>query len=349
MNQPRSRRPMRYLAAVTIALAATLLVPSPAQAAGQRPQFQMPFRCGQVWEASTYNGHKPNENSIDLGMWAYQDIGPFTFYVNVSGGQPVLASAAGTVSEVGTWDGTTTPSLGNYIFIDHGNGWVTWYVHLMDAPSVVVGQAIAAGQRIGRVGNTGTVDFHLHYTQLQDGVAVRVQFNGADINTYSGNLSPWGNGERLTSANCGGRNIIAQHSNKCLTAPADNTADGVQITQATCGTAWNQMWTFVYLGMGHYRIQSLNNGKCLDVAGGILAHATAVVQNTCAWVSSQSWLIGRQPNTDQNTWWDYRVTSTLCLDVGWASQDDGAGLLIGNCWAGSNQIFRTVSVAGPPN
>jgi hypothetical protein len=326
-------------------LAGMLLVPPAAHAAGQTPRFQMPFHCGQVWWASTYDGHWPNTNAIDLGMFDASGS-------DISNGQDVLASAAGTVSEVGTnGDGTTgtgtdRPDMGNYVYIDHGNGWQTIYAHFLEAPSVVVGQLVAAGQKIGRVGATGWANNtpHLHYVQLQDGNAVRVQFNGANINTYSGNVVNWPGTERLTGANCGGLNIIAQHSGKCLTTPGNNTV-GAQITQATCSGDWTQLWTRLYLGMGHYQIQSMSNGMCLDV-GGPLAHATPVVQNWCGPLAGQSWLIGRQPN-NQNTWWDYRVTSSLCLDVGWASQDDGAGLYIANCWAGSNQIFRTVSVTGP--
>ena len=64
-------------AALTLALLVTAaLAASPAaQASGPRPLFQMPFACGQTWEASTYtdnpdtegpDGHWPDEDSIDL-------------------------------------------------------------------------------------------------------------------------------------------------------------------------------------------------------------------------------------------------------------------------------------------
>src|SRR5207253_2320617 len=50
----------------TAVLAATA---STAQAAGPRPDFQMPFSCAQQWAASTYDGHWPDQDSIDLGEW----------------------------------------------------------------------------------------------------------------------------------------------------------------------------------------------------------------------------------------------------------------------------------------
>ena len=58
---------------------------------------------------------------------------------------------------------------------------------------------------IGTVGNSGTEAYHLHYTQLQDGKAVRIAFNGSLINTGQTNQASWGtwgNGEALTSLNC---------------------------------------------------------------------------------------------------------------------------------------------------
>src|SRR5262245_52276518 len=167
-------------------------------AAGPRPFFQMPFACGQTWEASTYSGHWPDSDSIDLGDWDTNDA-------NMSQGAPVLATADGTVLEVGldlsgnSVDGD--PKLGNYVYLDHGNGWVTYYLHLEQIPPLTVGQFVAQGEQIGRVGNSGTEQFHLHYTQLADGQAVRIAFNGTLINTHAGNpasYDTWGNGEKLT-------------------------------------------------------------------------------------------------------------------------------------------------------
>ena len=186
------------LAAAVLVLAGLLGAPSPSSAAGLRPLFQMPVPCGQTWEASTYNGHWPNANAIDLGLWQQISF----FKINVSAGQPVLASAAGIVSRVGRDGDGTSPPHGNYVYIDHGGGWVTNYLHMMDAPLVAVGQLVGRGHQLGKVGRTGTQEPHLHYSQWADGTAVRIQFNRIDINTWTGNLSPWRNGERLKSANC---------------------------------------------------------------------------------------------------------------------------------------------------
>jgi Peptidase family M23 len=181
----------RWASALAIA-AVPLVATSAAEAAGPRPLFQMPFACGQTWEASTYNGHWPDQDSIDLGEWTDADA-------NMSQGEPVLASADGKVDKI-----FTSPGGDHRVYIDHGGGWVTHYIHLESIPPLTVGQLVAQGEQIGRVGNSGTEEYHLHYTQLRDGEAVRIAFNGALIDTHQGQspYSPWGNGEKLTSLNC---------------------------------------------------------------------------------------------------------------------------------------------------
>ena len=54
-------------------------------------------------------------------------------------------------------------SFGNYIEIDHGNGYITCYGHLHKR-NVKKGQKVERGQLIGNVGNTGrSTGSHLHY------------------------------------------------------------------------------------------------------------------------------------------------------------------------------------------
>jgi hypothetical protein len=163
--------------------------------AGKRPHFQAPFPCEQTWEASTYNGHWPNQNSIDL---ARRDRNG----KNISKGEPVLASADGIVSDV-----ITTSDGGKRIYIDHGDGWMTHYIHHEEIPPVSVGQFVARGEKIGETSNTGARAVHIHYTQLRDGRAVRSHFDGKAIDTHAGNpesIGSWGTdrAEDITSQNC---------------------------------------------------------------------------------------------------------------------------------------------------
>lgn len=79
-------------------------------------------------------------------------------------GTPISSSAHGVVSFAGRNSG-----YGNVIEIDHGYGMKTRYAHLSTI-DVRVGQRVARGEHIGRVGNTGlSVSPHLHYEVLING------------------------------------------------------------------------------------------------------------------------------------------------------------------------------------
>jgi murein DD-endopeptidase MepM/ murein hydrolase activator NlpD len=63
--------------------------------------------------------------------------------------------------------------------INHGSGWQTLYLHMIEAPPVGTGQSVQTGQPIGRVGSTGdSRRDHLHHEQLRDGGKVESWFNG---------------------------------------------------------------------------------------------------------------------------------------------------------------------------
>jgi hypothetical protein len=99
----------------------------------------------------------------------------------------------------------------------------------------------------------------------------------------------------------------------------------------------------VSLGRGHYQIQSVLSGKCLDVAGSRTTWGAAIVQNTCSSAAGQNWIIARQPNTSQNTWWRFESdesSQAMCVNVGGASQADGAALIQWPCVGASNETFR---------
>jgi murein DD-endopeptidase MepM/ murein hydrolase activator NlpD len=73
-------------------------------------------------------------------------------------GQPVYATASGTVSHVG-YQG----AYGNLITIDHGFGLESRYGHLLNF-SVTKGSQVKRGDVIGHVGATGrATGYHLHY------------------------------------------------------------------------------------------------------------------------------------------------------------------------------------------
>lgn len=81
-------------------------------------------------------------------------------------GTPVVAAGNGRVTQAGF-----SKYNGNYVFIQHGNGIVTKYLHFHKRPAVKKGQRVKQGQVIGYVGSTGlAAGPHLHYEFLLHGV-----------------------------------------------------------------------------------------------------------------------------------------------------------------------------------
>ncbi|MEL7477867.1 MAG: peptidoglycan DD-metalloendopeptidase family protein [Pseudomonadota bacterium] len=80
-------------------------------------------------------------------------------------GTPVVSAGNGKVTKSGY-----NRLNGNYVFIQHGNQYVTKYLHL-NKRMVKTGQKVKQGQKIGTVGATGRVTgAHLHYEFLVNGV-----------------------------------------------------------------------------------------------------------------------------------------------------------------------------------
>lgn len=172
-----ARRVPRLLAAVATAAAVIVVAPAPAQAA---PTFKVPFPCGQSWSGQTRSNHSP-AYAIDFNR-------------TNDNGDPVVASAPGTVDRVTDLGGT---SYGKYVRINHGGGYTTYYAHL-SAFNVSVGQSVGYGRVIGYVGSTGgSTGPHLHYEQRLNGADIQIRFNGA-LALY------WGTKTYTSDNNCSG-------------------------------------------------------------------------------------------------------------------------------------------------
>jgi murein DD-endopeptidase MepM/ murein hydrolase activator NlpD len=79
-------------------------------------------------------------------------------------GTPIRAAMSGTVIAVGY-----TNIFGNYVIINHGNGYQTLYAH-MSKVLAHTGQELSQGTRIGLVGSTGySTGPHLHFTVYKNG------------------------------------------------------------------------------------------------------------------------------------------------------------------------------------
>ena len=74
-------------------------------------------------------------------------------------GKPIVAARAGTVIDAG-WN---SGGYGNYVMINHGDGFITIYGH-MSRVAASNGQSVSAGQVLGYVGNSGrSTGPHLHF------------------------------------------------------------------------------------------------------------------------------------------------------------------------------------------
>lgn len=80
---------------------------------------------------------------------------------------PVVAAASGTVITAG-WN---AGGYGNYVIIDHGNGYRTLYGHMITGSlRVKAGDKVSQGQQVGIMGSTGrSTGTHLHFEIMMVG------------------------------------------------------------------------------------------------------------------------------------------------------------------------------------
>jgi murein DD-endopeptidase MepM/ murein hydrolase activator NlpD len=122
--------------------------------------------------------------TITSGFGSPRSTGPHQgLDIDAKMGDPVFASAPGQVVEVGH-----NPILGNFVVVDHGQGYQTVYGHLSKA-SAHQGQLVQGGAVIGAVGNTGRVypgpggdGSHLHFAVRKNGKLIdpRLFLGGAN-------------------------------------------------------------------------------------------------------------------------------------------------------------------------
>jgi len=84
-------------------------------------------------------------------------------------GAPVYAAESGAVTASNAISGLGGPWG---VYIDHGNGWQTRYLHLSDDGSAIAkGRNVSAGEQIGTVGRLSSGP-HLHFEVWKDGKAI---------------------------------------------------------------------------------------------------------------------------------------------------------------------------------
>ena len=98
------------------------------------------------YRISPINGRRELHSGIDISGTGYNS--------------PVYVTNNGTIKEI-----QSHYSYGNYILVDHGNGYYTLYAHMSKfMAGLSVGSVVERGQQIGYIGMTGSATGpHLHY------------------------------------------------------------------------------------------------------------------------------------------------------------------------------------------
>jgi murein DD-endopeptidase MepM/ murein hydrolase activator NlpD len=157
---------------------------SPAIAPGQKLIVPGGRKDLPIRRAEIYRGPVPANARRGTGRFVWPTSGYVTQYFQAyhraldiarSIGTPVKAADTGYVVVAG-WSGD---GYGNYIVIDHGNGYQTLYGHLSKI-FVRVGDTVGKGAVIGNMGSTGrSTGPHLHF---------EIRKNGVQINPLKGYL-----------------------------------------------------------------------------------------------------------------------------------------------------------------
>ena len=184
----RLRWPSGVYAAFLASVAAlTLLLAGFSTAsASAEPEFRFPWQDGVYWQTGEAGFHGAND-ALDffppdtpLGgtlscMWDPD-------WTLIESDYWILASAAGTVAEVGN----------AYVLLDHGNGWTSRYYHLSD-PQVEAGETIVPGMRLGHPSTLGecATGPHVHFWAHGPAGETTYSVSLSNIPTTSISINQW--------------------------------------------------------------------------------------------------------------------------------------------------------------
>ncbi|NOZ73320.1 MAG: peptidoglycan DD-metalloendopeptidase family protein [Chloroflexi bacterium] len=152
-----------------------------------------------IWSGHVYTDPvvaKLNAKNCQTGVNCYNGHNGIDFQKK-TGSDSIYPAAAGIVAEVRKhWPkpqkGSRDDSYGNYVLLDHGGGYATFYAHLASVnPAIDVGTVIAETRSItlGIMGGTGGWPIHLHFGIYYDK-------NGDDRWTRDEVVDPYGWSEK---------------------------------------------------------------------------------------------------------------------------------------------------------
>ncbi|MEM7168662.1 MAG: M23 family metallopeptidase [Pseudomonadota bacterium] len=196
---------------LTFGLAGAVTGMARAQSAAEgAPVLQLPLDCTlgtSCWVARYANrGGDAARADFACGIRAQEGHQGTDFVLSslaqMAEGVDVLAAADGEVTRVRDGEpdhvlGAEAPDFdagrecGNGLLIDHGDGWQSQYCHMAQGSLTVgPGDAVAAGEPLGRVGLSGKTQFpHLHFNLFKDGEAMD-PYDGQPIAAPCGEETP---------------------------------------------------------------------------------------------------------------------------------------------------------------
>ncbi|MFB6718898.1 RICIN domain-containing protein [Kribbella sp. NPDC056345] len=119
---------------------------------------------------------------------------------------------------------------------------------------------------------------------------------------------------------------------RCLDVGNQSTDDGVALVQWQCAGQANQQMAVEYVEGSSYdtvvRLKFAHSGKCAGVENGTVENAKPVVQQTCAAVASQQWVLRPALNLQQldNRYGISAIKGGRYLDIEDCVMDEGANL-----------------------
>ncbi len=203
---------------LVVGVLAVAMNASPASASNLSEQYQLPFPCGEEWNAATYPGHGAGDNALDFNLYGVEDSG-----------KDILASADGTVIR-NEWLG----AFGWIVELDHGSSgghrFTTFYAHLASQSERAVGTQLEQGDRLGAVGGSGGWTSHLHYEQRMTPVGRASTYSDTQAIQLDGKPVDYHyfvNGDHLPTDR-GAFHV----SNNCESSGASRSADSVGVVVA---------------------------------------------------------------------------------------------------------------------
>ena len=129
------------------------------------PSVTVPFNGNYSSSSDAINFYNVTGSTAHKVYATFDDANAYD--INLAGDRdqalPVLSPFAGTVTTLGTtFPGTSSGGTYGAVLINIGNGNYVGYMHLKSI-TVKSGDAVTAGQQIGKIGNVGVDNNHLHF------------------------------------------------------------------------------------------------------------------------------------------------------------------------------------------